>query len=288
MSSPLNRVLVTGSNGFVGRAAVESLRSAGADVIGISSRDVNLLDREQTARLVRDLRATHLLHLAWYTEHGAYWSSPLNEEWVEASVALFEAFIAAGGRRIVGAGTCAEYDWSGGVCSEATTPIAPVSIYGRAKARLNAMLESMARGMNVSHAWARLFFLYGPHEAPRRFVASTIRGLLAGERVVCRSPNLIRDFLFIGDAGDALARIVLHEASGAVNVGSGAGVRLSGIASLIAAKIGDDGVIFEDANGGEAPMVVADVTRLREDFGFSPRIDLERGLDAAIDWWRHR
>lgn len=288
MSSRLNRVLVTGSNGFVGRAVVDSLRLSGTSVIGVSSRDVNLLDRAQTVKLLDDVRATHLLHLAWYTEHGAYWASPLNDEWVDASVTLFEAFIAAGGRRLVGVGTCAEYDWGRGVCSEATTPIAPVTAYARAKARLQMLLDSVARAANVSHAWTRLFFLYGPHEAPERFVASTIRGLLAGERVVCRSSNLIRDFLFVGDAGDALARIILNDASGPVNVGSGAGVRLSSIASLIAHKLNEDGVTFEEARGGEAPMVIADVTRLREEFGFSPSVDLDRGIAAAIEWWRHR
>ena len=58
------------------------------------------------------IRPEVLIHLAWYAEHGKYWTSPENVRWVEASLALLRGFAAAGGRRVVMAGTCAEYEWS--------------------------------------------------------------------------------------------------------------------------------------------------------------------------------
>src|SRR5579862_8460328 len=120
------RILVTGSSGFIGRQAVLALRSQlgrAADEIHTvqhtarqmsDSRNhtVNLMDPEQVGRLMERVKPTHLLHLAWYAEHGKFWASPLNLDWVSASLQLFQSFISHGGKRAVFAGTCAEYDWT--------------------------------------------------------------------------------------------------------------------------------------------------------------------------------
>ena len=78
-----------------------------------------------------------LLHLAWATEHGAFWTSPDNVRWLEASLALLRAFVAGGGARAVVAGTCAEYSWSteADVLAE-EAPLEPATLYGASKAAL--------------------------------------------------------------------------------------------------------------------------------------------------------
>ena len=72
-------------------------------------------------------------------------SGPPHEEsykWVQASVELLRAFEAAGGQRIVGAGSCLEYDWSYGVCAEARTPCVPHTGYGACKHAAQQLLSS--------------------------------------------------------------------------------------------------------------------------------------------------
>ena len=81
-----------------------------------------------------------------------------------ASLELADTFGGAGGRRIVGAGTCAEYLWRDIPCVEDVTPIRPTTVYGGCKAAVWSALEPFARDAGVSAAWARLFFVYGPHE----------------------------------------------------------------------------------------------------------------------------
>src|SRR6185312_12912218 len=158
--------------------ALGPLAARGYEVHGVASRDADLLDPEAVTRLVRDVRPTHLLHLAWYAVPGAFWESPENARWLEASTRLLEAFAVSGGTRAVVAGTCAEYDWSGdGALSEASTPLSPRTAYGEAKNALRAAAERLS----VSLGWGRVFFLYGPHEDPRRLVASVARSLVAGE-----------------------------------------------------------------------------------------------------------
>ena len=105
----------------------------------------DLLDREQTSALMKAVAPTHLLHFAWYAEPGKYWHSEENLRWVEASLRLLRAFAGAGGRRIVIAGTCAEYAWTREThCKEESTPLRPATLYGSAKHALHLVARSHA------------------------------------------------------------------------------------------------------------------------------------------------
>jgi len=166
LTNPKPRILVTGATGFVGRAVMPVLRERGLDAYAAGREDVDLL-RASADDLMRRVRPTHLLHLAWTTEPG-YQQSQDNYRWVSASLDLARAFADAGGRRLVAAGTCAEYAPSDGACSETATPLAPATPYGVCKDALRRMLESFAAQREVSFAWGRLFFLHGPGERPHR------------------------------------------------------------------------------------------------------------------------
>ena len=107
--------------------------------------------------LYRDVQPELLLHLAWYAEHGKFWSSPENLRWVASTLDLLAAFAAAGGRRSVLAGTCAEYDWgaTAGPCEELSTPLRPATLYGAAKHGLHVVASAYAAQAGFELAWAR-------------------------------------------------------------------------------------------------------------------------------------
>ena len=163
----MKKVLVTGATGFVGRMALAPLVARGyevhavlhgprVDAPGVTWHEADLL---ASPELVRAIAPSHLLHLAWYAVPGKYWTSRENLRWVRASLALYDAFVAAGGTRVVMAGSSAEYDWSSGHCREGDTPIAPATYYGQAKAALWNVIREDAKVAGVSCAWARFFFL---------------------------------------------------------------------------------------------------------------------------------
>jgi nucleoside-diphosphate-sugar epimerase len=282
----LKRVLVTGATGFVGRQTLAPLERRGFDVHAVGSRDADLLAAGTAARLIDDVQPTHLLHLAWYAEPGAFWESAENARWRDASVRLLEAFAASGGTRAVAAGTCAEYDWNGdGLLSEGSTPLEPRTAYGQAK---NAVREA-AGGMRLSLGWGRIFFLYGPDEDERRLVASVTRALLAGTPARTTHGRQVRDFLHVADVGDAFAALLDSGVEGAVNVGSGEGVAVADVVGRIAAVVGRPELVelgALEAPGGDPPLLVADVRRLRDEVGWRPSRSLDEGLRDTVEWWR--
>lgn len=301
MSAP--RVLVTGASGFVGRRALAPLAASGFEVHavgrgasapaetpeGVRWHRADLLDAAARARLLSRVGASHLLHLAWYAEPGAFWAARENAAWVAATIGLLDEFAAAGGRRATLAGTCAEYDWSAPQPLAEDSPLAPATYYGACKDATRRVAEGLAQLAGVSLAWGRIFFLYGPREDERRLVASVARALAAGERAPTSTGLQRRDFLHVDDVAAAFAAILASKAEGPVNVASGEAVTVRSIAELLAGAAGRPELLDLGAlpdRPGDPREIVADIARLRDEVGFAPAWTLQDGLAATVDWWR--
>ena len=287
----MNRLLITGATGFLGepcvaRAAAEfelhAVARASRELVrGAHFHRCDLLDATAVRGLIAAVRPTHLLHLAWIATPGAYWASPENHCWVEASKVLLTAFAECGGARAVVAGTCAEYDWSAaGVCDEFATPARPATVYGQCKNELREWCE--ASGLDV--AWARLFFLYGPREHPARLVPSVTRALLTGEPAECSDGTQRRDFLHSADVADALVTLLKSDLVGPVNVGSGEPVAVKDVVRIVAQACGRPDLVRFGARSTPAN----EPPKARGELGWRPKIALDDGLRECADWWRAR
>jgi nucleoside-diphosphate-sugar epimerase len=280
----VKRLLLTGAGGFIGRHALAPLSARGFEVHAFRG---DLLDAAATDAFLAELRPTHLLHLAWFTEHGKYWEAPENLEWVAATVRLARSFCSAGGKRLVVAGTCAEYDWSGDCCGEAT-PLRPASLYGAAKDATRRVLEGYAATAGLSFAWGRVFFPYGPGERPERVIAAAARAALSGEPLACSSGEQLRDFLYVEDVAAAFAAIADSDATRCFDIGSGEGTQLRALLQTLERLAGRQDVLrFGEAPERDEPAsIVADARRLREELGWRPAYDLREGLERTLAWWR--
>jgi len=291
----MNRVLVTGAGGFIGRHVVSELLRRGdevhaADLASFPSSDavchrVDLLDPAMADELIARIRPTHLVHLAWYAEHGKFWNSPLNQDWLAASEKLFRSFAAHGGERAVFAGTCAEYDWTHSHRCEGATPNNPATLYGICKNNLRKNVEAIARLSQPSVAWGRIFFLYGPGEDPRRFIPSVLNPLLAKRPAIVRNGSHVRDFLHVQDVARAFAAILHCPVQGIINVASGEPTKLGDVAKILAEMAGAESLleIQESPGTPDNPAVLtADVAKLRS-IGFAPEYTLRQGLATLID-----
>lgn len=297
----MKRVLVTGATGFIGRHCLAPLAALGYEVHAVShSRAMpeapsvtwhaaDLLDPRGIARLLSEVRPTHLMHLAWYADPRDYRTSRENLAWCQAGIELVRRFAESGGRRAVFAGTCFEYDPRYGYCTEGLTPEAPSTLYAACKNSLRQVTAKYAAGLGLSAAWARVFYLYGPFEPPARLVPSVILSLLRGERAGCTHGRQLRDFLHVEDVASALAAILDSSVEGSVNIGSDEPVSIRAMVEIIARQLDAAGRVdfgARQAAPTDAPVMIADVRRLRGEVGWRPRWSLEDGLASAIQWWK--
>jgi nucleoside-diphosphate-sugar epimerase len=248
---------------------------------------VDLFDESMVSQLIDSVRPTHLIHLAWYTKPPEYWHSPLNTAWENASLRLFELFVQSGGKRLVGTGSCAEYEWGSEVLEEGVTPEVPATPYGCAKLSLKRRSEALATTAGISFSWARLFFLFGPHERKERFVPSIVDRLMQKENAYCRNGNRFRDLLYVDDAGDAIVALARSNVEGTVNIASGIASQLGEVAIEIGSAMNLPQLVHvasEDSTSTEPKSLVADVSRLSREVGWKPQFDRHEAIERTIAW----
>jgi nucleoside-diphosphate-sugar epimerase len=296
----MRRVLVTGANGFIGRRTLPLLLERGFEVHAVH-RDgappavpdvtwhrADLLQVAELEAVVDAAEATHLLHLAWYAVPSLYWEAPENLRWFDASLRLLERFAVRGSRAVL-AGSCAEYDWSFGFCSERVTPLAPTTLYGGCKHALQSVAGLLSERLGLGFAWGRIFYLYGPGEHPARLVPSITCALIRGERAPCTVGTQVRDFLHVDDVASAFVRLLESSVGGPVNIASGRPLAVRDLLQRIGVTVGapellDFGALPPRPN--EPPVLLADVRRLTEEVGWEARRTLQEGIEETVDWWR--
>lgn len=289
------RVLVTGASGFIGRRLVRILSTGGCEVLALTRSPgpiahcagtirLDLLRADEIAEPIADASADMLIHLAWYTKHGAFWSSRQNEKWVPATERLVKAFCAAGGAQVLVAGSCAEYDWSSGKCHEENTPLLPASLYGRTKNEARQRIMAACAGSGTSLAWARIFFPIGPDQSPSRLIPSVLDVLQGVRSPFPLDGAALRDFMHVEDVARALSVVAISGTTGAVNVCTGRPTAIRDVVRILARRLQVSPEPIEtlyEERDGDPRILYGDARRLRS-IGFRHAMTVEQALDSIV------
>lgn len=289
------KVLVTGGTGFLGRYVLEALRSRGIETV-LAGRhrpdgyppdgfiETDLLVEPDFGALFRSSGATHLLHLAWFVEHGEYWTSDLNPRWAEATVRLVDACCRTGCQGMVLAGTCAEYDWSNGLCREDGTPLRPATPYGISKDAARRRAMALGAQHQIPCAWGRVFLPYGSGENRQRLIPSLMEIFRGRRAPFAVGADAHRDFLHASDVAEGFVTLLVREASGEFNISSGESVEIGALVRELARIMAADPQALLDLSTGrpgEPPLLVGDNRKLRT-LGWQPRLSLAQGLERTV------
>ena len=249
----------------------------------------DLSDVSAMADEIRAFAPDVTVHMGWYGVGNRYRNDPHQATNLQASLSLLDAVHAAGCRSWVGLGSQAEYGLYGHAISE-ETPTHPVTLYGVTKLCTCLLTQSLCDLYKMRFAWLRLFSAYGPADDSGWMIPQVILTLLRGERPSLTVGEQRWDYIFVEDVADAIYRVAtVSEVHGIFNLGSGEAHTVRSIVERIRDLIGPGLPL----GFGEVPYrpdqimhLQADISRLQQSTGWSPKVDLDKGLQGTIDWYR--
>lgn len=298
------RVLLTGGSGFFGRRIADALRRHGYDVVTPGRPEFDLLDATSTLKTLERLRPETVVHsAAYYGGLGICMaeSRAIFHRNVLMGLNLLEAAACTKVRKIMAIGSACSYP--GGVAGDMkeedlwSGPLHPtVEAYGFTKKVLEVGLRAYGRDCGTIGQMPIITNLYGEYDVfgeYRSHVAAALIKKFAdavlsrADQVVCWGTGApVREFIYSGDAADAVARLLQCGYTEPLNIGTGIGTSIKELAEIVARLTGFKGEIVWDTSKADGVLrKVLDVSRMESILGWKPPTSVEAGLSKTIRWY---
>lgn len=302
---PYKRVLVTGGAGFLGRVIVAKLKARDVTVFVPRSRQYDLVENSEVARLLRDTQPDMVIHLAGVVRGIGYnQKNPATMFYnnLMMGVQVIEQSRLHEVRKFVATGTVCAYpkftpvpfkegDLWNGYPEETNAP------YGLAKKMMLVQSQAYREQYGFNSIFLLPANLYGPgdnfdlessHVIPaiiRKCVEARRNGAAVIE--LWGSGNASREFLYVEDCADGILRAAeFYDEREPVNLGSGQEVFIKDLVKLIARLTGFSGEVrWQSEKPDGQPRRQLDTSRAFAQFGFRAQTSLEAGLTKTIEWY---
>jgi UDP-glucose 4-epimerase len=308
------KVLVTGCAGFIGSHLCEALLARGDDVVGVdcftdyyprARKEANLAalrDRPGFRFVEADLAdadlaalftdRTVIYHLAAQAGVRASWGSEFEtylRNNVRAVQKILEAMKKRGDQKLVFASSSSVYGKTRTLPTPEDVILAPNSPYGATKVTGEDLCQLYRENWGLDYCALRYFTVYGPRQRPDMGFHKFLRAILEERPLdVFGDGSQSRDCTYVGDIVEATIQAGdTRTKSQVFNVGGGTRRSLKDILALMEEILGKRAQIrHTDKERGDVPHTHADITKSRDEFGYTPRTPVEEGLRAEALWMK--
>lgn len=305
------KVLVTGSNGFIGSAIVKKLIELGNEVnvfirktsdrsrlknvlneINIIETDIVYDDR--ISNYIKRINPDIIYHLAGFGVYSYFNNDEkIIKEMIESNIQGTSNLLIAAQKTncklFINTGSCYEYG-SSEIPFDEGSFLQPTSVYGSTKAATTLITNSFFRSTHLPVVTVRPFTVYGPEEDRRRFISSVILKCLQNENPKLIKNTIVRDFVYIEDVVDGYIRIaeqhvkVLGEI---INISTGYATSLLDAAKMII-RLTKANVQIDiggyPMHSNEVEFLVGNPKKAERIISWKANHSLEEGLIKTINW----
>ena len=319
----MDRYLITGFSGFVGKHFLEYLETlhSQVSVLGVDivppdfSLDrphhmqcdfekMDLLDREGIEKIILQFQPNYILHLASYSSVAFSWQNPVKSFQNNTNIFLnvLEAVHSINSKvRILSVGSSEEYGDLGGVNAlfHEEDALHPVSPYAVARVSQEMLSKVYAKGYGLDIVMTRSFNHIGPGQKEIFVVASFAKRLVEMKKEGATSPklmtgdiSLIRDFVDVRDVVRAYDGLLKKGRKGEIyNVCTGVGHSLKELVQQTASILGMEVLTETDERlirPRDNKVIVGSNEKIKRDIGWAPEIPLRRSLEDVINFWNQQ
>lgn len=298
-------ILVAGGSGLVGSAIVRELNRNGTDVIGISSKDVNLLDRDITFDFVKSLKPEIIIDAAARVG-GIGGNNAFPVEFLSQNIQIQSNLMdAAHEARIT------KFVFLGSSCIYPRICPQPIkeeyiltgelektnSAYAVAKIAGLELVKSYRKEYGYNWITAMPTNLYGPNDnfdlENSHVLPALIRKFVDGQKnnskqvILWGTGNPLREFLHVDDLAKAiLICLDKYDSSEHINIGSGNEISINELANKISEAAGFKGeIVWDSTKPDGTPRKVLDITKVKS-LGWKPSITLDQGIASTVRWYQ--
>jgi UDP-glucose 4-epimerase len=320
-------VLVTGGAGYIGSHMVLKLADAGEDVVVLDNLVTGFdwaidgrasfvqgsaSDQELVGRIIADHGITEIVHFAGSIVVPESVSNPLKYYGnnTAASRDLIEAAVAGGVKHFIFSSTAAVYGMTGLAPVVETTPLNPMSPYGRSKLMTEWMLQDVAAAHPMTYGVLRYFNVAGADPDKRSGQSTPLATHLI--KVACQTAlgqrekmdifgtdyetpdgTCVRDYIHVTDLIEAHALLLKHLRAGGesttLNCAYGQGYSVRQVVDTVKSVSGIDFKVEEGPRrAGDPASITATGEKVRSLLGWTPQHDdLAEIVQTAYDWEKH-
>lgn len=297
----MKKILVTGSQGFIGRETVHLLRTKGFEVYTLDILDGDDqhfkcdITGDSIERIIRDTKPEIVVHLAAQVDVSSSMIDPLSDlnTNIIGTLKVLTACISGKVNEFIFVG-------SGGAIYNSTNQmpvseegsVLPVSPYGVSKFAAEGYVRVLSELHGMGWTSLALSNCYGNIEFHRRGVVfEFFKKISIGQSPTINGAEVTRDFIHVHDVASAIYMAIGHPVNNRLNISSNIETSLKKLFEEIASLTNSQVTpTFLPPREGDVLRSRLDNSRARQILNWSPKIDLREGLrmnlneDGQIKW----
>jgi UDP-glucose 4-epimerase len=308
------KYLITGGAGFIGSHITDCLLARGHEVIILDNlfsgrmENISHISDTQKFRFIRgSITDPFVLRTACESVDGIFHEAAVasvtrsvnnpkatNEANVTGTLNVLVAARDAGVKKVLFASSSSVYGDTPTLPKKESMCPSPKSPYAVSKHAGEEYLRVFSELYGLKTLSFRYFNVFGPRQDPKSDYAAVIpkfitRILNHEKPVIYGDGTQTRDFTYVKDVAEANVKAMNSAAEGVFNIAYGQQISLNSLADLISEITGiRTSPVYEQSRPGDIHDSLADSTRAREAFGYSPRYTVKTGLEETIQWYHDR
>ena len=273
-------ILVTGSNGFIGRHLVEDFKKRGSRVFALNRLDGDTCRSETWGKYPK---ADCVVHLAGQTFVPDSWTHP--ELFIESnalSTAHALEYCRVHAAKLIFLSSYM-YSTKSALSVKESDELNPVNPYALSKFLGENICRYYSEFFGTQVAILRPFNVYGIGQTEKFLIPSIIRQARAGDEIKVMDSKPSRDYIYIDDLLEAIHRVVNTAIDfDVLNVGTGKSYSVGELINVLGLVVGRNlkVVSANTERQSEINFTQADITHATEVLGWKPRWTLVEGLSA--------
>ena len=310
------KILITGSAGFIGSYLCKSLIEDGNDVLGIDNlydldsnplkknrleeleqkyslnfKKIDICDYRILDKVFNEFKPNKVVHLAART--GIRVSSNYNIEYINSNVLGFTNIIELSRKfnidGLIYASSSSVYGGSGELPFSTEDKInKPLSIYGATKIANELIAHSYYKMYELNSTGLRFFNVYGPKgRTDMAYYIFTDRIYNNKSVDLYNFGQMERDLTYIDDVIDGIKQSIIKNPNCEIfNLGTNRSISMKRLIEIIEQILDKKAIVnLCGENRGEMYQTLSDIDKTKKILNYKPKIDVEHGMQRFIDWY---